>query len=294
MFIGVRHQIEYAYERPVFIEPKTIRLTPKHDATQHLLSHELSIAPDPSGRSWSMEQDGTTACIAWFGEQRDRLTISVDSTVRTLRENPFDGIITHEPTVRLPAEYPLPLRAALDPMLALEGEAEADDRVRAWAAERAAAADHQTLGFLGEVTAWIHGNCQIVSRERGEPFTPSRTLRERRGACRDVAMLFVAACRTQGIAARFVSGYSLHGPPELTRHELHAWAEAYLPGLGWRGYDPSLGLATADGHIVLATAPDYQLAAPTAGTYRGTGVGSTMRYSIEIESGEELAALRRG
>jgi transglutaminase-like putative cysteine protease len=97
-------------------------------------------------------------------------------------------------------------------------------------------------------------------------------------------MLYVAACRSQGLAARFVSGYSMHHPPEVTEQELHAWAEVYLPGAGWRAFDPSLGLAVADGHVVLATAPDHRRAAPLSGSYRGTGVGSAMDYRVALQA----------
>jgi transglutaminase-like putative cysteine protease len=113
---------------------------------------------------------------------------------------------------------------------------------------------------------------------------PGETLAGRSGACRDTAMLYVEACRSQGLAARFVSGYSMHHPPEVTEQELHAWAEVYLPGAGWRAYDPSLGLAVADGHVALAAAPDHRLAAPVSGSYRGTGVGSAMDYRVALQA----------
>ena len=154
----------------------------------------------------------------------------------------------------------------------------------AWAAELAAAVDQNTTAFLMQLADRIHHDFQHVGRFEGEPMAPEETLAGRSGACRDTAMLFVAACRSQGLAARFVSGYSIHHPPEVTEHELHAWAEVYLPGAGWRGYDPSLGLAVADGHMVLATAPDHRLAAPVTGTYRGTGVTSTMTYALSVRA----------
>jgi transglutaminase-like putative cysteine protease len=65
----------------------------------------------------------------------------------------------------------------------------------------------------------------------------------------------------------------------------------YLSGGGWRPYDPSLGLAVADGHVTLAAAPDHGLAAAVSGSYRGTGVGSEMRYQVSVQAAESLLDL---
>ena len=306
MLLSIRHHLRYAYDRPVFLEPMTLRLTPKQDCSQQLLSHSLRLDAAPAGRSAIQEADGSGALVCWFQEERDQLEISMEAQVQTLRTNPFDWIITFAAAQRLPARYPAAAAAALaaylDPPLGAAlsaqqgfgpgaGAGPADGSVAAWAAELAATADQDTTAFLTQLTDRIHHDFQHVGRFEGEPMAPEQTLSGRSGACRDTAMLFVAACRSQGLAARFVSGYSIHHPPEVTEHELHAWAEVYLPGAGWRGYDPSLGLAVADGHLVLATAPDHHLAAAVTGTYRGTGVTSTMTYalSVRVLDGEAVA-----
>jgi len=110
-------------------------------------------------------------------------------------------------------------------------------------------------------------------------------LRRKEGACRDLAVLFMDICRSLGLAARFVSGYK-YSPDTPDQHELHAWAEVYLPGAGWRGYDPSWGLAVADHHVALAAGPAPQDAMPVTGTFRGTDVLSSLDYSVEIEDRE--------
>lgn len=89
------------------------------------------------------------------------------------------------------------------------------------------------------------------------------------------------ACRAVGLGARFVSGYQ-EGDPEQERRDLHAWAEVYLPGGGWRGYDPTHGLAVADRHVALAAGMRPALAAPITGTFRGTGASSRMQTDIKI------------
>jgi len=294
MLLSIRHHLHYVYGRPVFLEPMTLRLTPKQDCSQQLLGHSLRLEAEPAGCTAIQAADGSGALVCWFSEERDQLEITMEARVRTLRTNPFDWIITFAPAQRLPARYPVAeaaaLAAYLDPPMGFGPGPRAGDwdgeagSVATWAAEQAAAVEHNTTAFLMQLADRIHHDFQHVGRFEGEPMAPEETLAGRSGACRDTAMLFVAACRSQGLAARFVSGYSIHHPPEVTEHELHAWAEVYLSGAGWRGYDPSLGLAVADGHLVLATAPDHRLAAPVTGTYRGTGVTSTMTYALSVRA----------
>ena len=291
MLLSIRHHLRYVYDRPVFLEPMTLRLTPKQDCSQQLLVHSLRLDAAPAGSSAIQAADGSGALVCWFLEERDQLEITMEARVRTLRPNPFDWIITFAPAQRLPARYPAAeaaaLAAYLDRPLGIgpgAGDGPGAGSVAAWAAGLAVAVEHDTAAFLIELADRIHHDFQHVGRFEGEPMAPEQTLAGRSGACRDTAMLFVAACRSQGLAARFVSGYSIHHPPEVTEHELHAWAEVYLSGAGWRGYDPSLGLAVADGHLVLATAPDHRLAAAVTGTYRGTGVTSTMTYALSVRA----------
>lgn len=278
MLFRIRHELHYTYERQVFLEPMTLRLTPRQDATQRLREHGLTVREAPDGETHIVDAEGSDAAVFWFNQERDRLSIEVEMVVETLRHNPFDWIITHKGAQRLPVAYPEIEANAL--VSACSGSV--SPLVQAWAQELANAVDHSSTDFLMHLADTIHSGFHHVGRPDGDPMTPEQTLATRTGACRDTAMLYMAACRSQGLAARFVSGYSMHHPPEVSEHELHAWAEVYLPGGGWRGYDPSLGLAVADGHVVLAAAPDYRLAAPVTGRYRGTGVDSQMRYVVTL------------
>lgn len=288
MLFHISHRLVYTYTPAVFLEPMTLRLTPRQDAAQRLLHHSLSILPTPSGLSHGVEPDGTDVAVGWFDRTQTELTIQMEALVQTLRVNPFDWIVTDARTQFLPATYSEGEAQSLAPCL---GNSGAHPMVQAWAQQLAGEVEGNTAAFLMHLADQIHHGFVHVGRPDGEPYSPSETLQQRKGACRDTAMLFVEACRSLGLAARFVSGYSMHHPPEVSEHELHAWAEVYLPGAGWRGYDPSLGLAVADGHVVLAATPDHRLAAPVTGHYRGTGATSTMHYDLTVKAAETLGDL---
>jgi transglutaminase-like putative cysteine protease len=290
MLFHIRHTLHYAYERPVFLEPTTLRLIPRSDPAQQLLHHQLRIQPDPSGSSRVLEPDGGEAMVLWLSGLQQELRVEAEMVVRTTRDNPFGWIVTHGPAAQLPASYPASESRSL--LACLQGSHPVDAGVQQWAAGLAAEVDGSTSAFLMHLADTIHHGFHHVGRPDGEPMAPADTLSSRTGACRDTAILYVAACRSLGLAARFVSGYSMHHPEEVSEHELHAWAEVYVPGAGWRGYDPSLGLAVADGHVVLTAAPDHHLAAAVSGSYRGTGVGSTMRYMVEVRTATTLEELQ--
>jgi len=188
-------------------------------------------------------------------------------------ENPFD-YLPHVPA----AAYPEPLRSALAPYLEAENPA---GPVSGFAAAIAAAEGRGTLPFLMALNQRMFETFRHVTRDDGPAHPPEITLRAGEGTCRDMAVLFCSACRTMGIAARFVSGYEREAALQ-ERADMHAWAEVYLPGGGWRGYDPSQGLAVATSHVAVAAAADPRLASPISGLYRGDA-RSEMQFTISME-----------
>lgn len=284
MKYDISHTIEYSYEQPVTLQPHVIRLRPRSDSVQVLQEFELTIAPVPKQQSQIIDLDGNSIIKVWFDrESTQSLMIRARSQVETYRANPFEYLL--EPwATRLPIDYPASLFVQLQPYLKGQrpGFADAIDPVAVQLAQEIwFDVDGDSSRFLTRLNEHIHTRCQYRIRETGEPLPPGLTWVQKSGSCRDFAVLFVEACRAIGLAARFVSGYQ-EGDPDNPERHLHAWAEVYLPGGGWRGYDPTQNLAVSDRHIVLVASTASTYTTPVSGTLNPGGVKSEMNYCLTI------------
>lgn len=282
MHFRIEHQIRFQYSKPVFLEPTIIRLRPRSDAWQELLNFHMEISPLPEGSTESDGLDGTPTNLLWFSGLTESLSIITRSEVRTLKENPFDFILPKKQS--LPFEYPIYYGNTLTPYLERKTPV---DTVTQFARELMKEANHMPTAFPGLLAARMNKICKIEFRELGDPLPPEKVLAGQPAACRDLAVLFMDVCRSVGLASRFTSGY-YHLDTEAAERELHAWAEVYFPGAGWRGYDPTHGLTVSDHHVAVASGADPILASPTFGTVRGTGAQSKMEYEIDINILREL------
>ena len=141
-----------------------------------------------------------------------------------------------------------------------------------------------TYALLAQMNGAIAGSFTYARREEPGVQTPTQTLADRRGSCRDYAALFIEACRYLGLASRFVSGY-VHAPStEAGNAATHAWAEVYLPGPGWKGFDPTSGEITGANHIAVAVARRPESVPPVSGTFTGpTGPPATMMVDVRVQ-----------
>ncbi len=278
MLLSIRHTTSYRYSKPVFFEPTTLRLRPRNDCLQHVLEFSADIDPKPSGMSDCVDLDGNDTTLAWFTGTHEHLTFTTTSLVQTFRTNPFDYTLAERYTV-LPFEYQ-PLHASM--LFAYRQRLSTSLAVGEMAQRCLHDCEAQTLGFLTLLTRTIHQRVKSVPRNVGDPLPPDETLLLGHGACRDIAALWVDACRAVGLAARMVSGYIFE---EQFTHEqeLHAWGAVYLPGAGWRAFDPTIGLAVADHHVALAAGPCHLAVSPIDGIFRGTGVASDLDYKVIVE-----------
>jgi len=278
MQFTVTHTTRYRYPRPVLLGPHTFRLRPRSDGTQRVLDFRLRVQPRPLGWSEELDLDGNAVARAWFDGLTDSLTVASTFTIETLRINPFDFLLAPGTTTVPPAADPAHDTA----LLAYRTRAAADESVTAFAEALRREAQGQTIPFLTLLCRRIAERSRPAIRLEGEPQSPAFTLRERTGACRDLAVLFIEACRAVGLGARFASGYYT-GQPAADRRYLHAWAEVFLPGAGWRGFDPLLGLAVADCHVAVAAAAEPHAAAPIDGSLRGSDERATLEVEVAID-----------
>jgi transglutaminase-like putative cysteine protease len=282
MLFHIKHTTRYRYSKAVFCEPLIVRLRPREDGSQRLIRYHLTVDPQPVGQCEYLDVEGNSATQCWFNVPTCTLLITTNCVVETLRINPFDYLL-ETGAMELPVRYRPESRAALAPYQAHEQPP--DGVVVEFANEILSSAKRQTIVFLTKLCGWIAGSFHKEIRPEGDPLPPEVTLAKRSGSCRDLAVLFIEACRAVGLAARFVSGYQGALDDDGDRH-LHAWAEVFLPGAGWRGYDPGQGLAVADQHVVVASGLTPLAAAPSTGTFRGTGVTSTLESQIVIRTSD--------
>jgi transglutaminase-like putative cysteine protease len=268
---NVLHTTRYDYSAPVYLEPHILRLTPATDAAQRLLSLRIDVTPSTSARSDNVDHEGNHVTHVWFEGETHLFGIEAETTVETLRANPFD-YLWQGPEL-LPLVYPEEVTETLAPYRrALENGA-----VRGLSEDVAREVFGDPQAFPLGLAKAIHATCEQIIREEGDPRPAAETLQRGEGSCRDLALVFLEASRLQGYAGRFVSGYI--ADEENDRHELHAWVELYLPGGGWRGFDPTIGLAVADRHIVLARSSRPSQAAPLSGSFRGR---ATSRLTTDV------------
>ena len=276
------HRLTYRYDAPITLGEHRLCLKPRGHGFQRLLDHSLSVLPEPCQRRELLAASGDEILRLGFLGSTDQLCFEANSCVETRPAPPLDSCFNGmEP----PLPYP---RGQLNQDLlgALEGwlpngqhEPSAIDLTQ----EALMGSNQQTLAFLNQLIELIQDRVKYTQRHAGPAWPAGRTLRERIGSCRDLAMLMVTCCRVVGLPARFVSGYQLLDPaPE--QYDLHAWAEVYLPGAGWRGFDPSAGSEVNERYVVLATSSKPDLTAAVSGSFSGpANTSSDLSWSISVE-----------
>jgi transglutaminase-like putative cysteine protease len=267
--IAFQHRTDYAFPRPVTLGPHTIRLRPAPHTRTNIQSFSLEVQPAAHRLHWQQDPFGNWQARVFFLQPTEHLSVLVDVIAEMAAVDPFDFFVEPEATT-WPFAYETTLREDLAPYLEA---APAGPRLEALLSA-VPRAPRYTVEFLVEINRRLAKSIGYVVRLEPGIQPLEETLALGTGSCRDTGWLLVQLLRHLGIAARFVSGYliQLAGDPAGSDGpvadvaELHAWAEAFLPGAGWIGFDPTSGLLAGEGHIPLAASPRPDHAAPIDGT----------------------------
>jgi transglutaminase-like putative cysteine protease len=271
--LSIKHVTSYRYLRPVALGEHRMMLRPRDDDDQRLLQSDLEITPKPRELAWGRDGFGNHVAIAHFADRSDELrfvsTVHLEYAPNGFHEGNIEDYARIYPFSYIAEDWSR-LRRFILP-LSLEPE------LRRWSDQFLRNGSADTHALLVDMTRTIRQTFGHVARREKGIQDPIRTVALGSGSCRDLAVLMIAALRSRGIAARFVSGY-LHLAQEehqedehpITGGNTHAWVQAYVPGPGWVDFDPSAGVVGNQNLIRVAVVEDPRDAIPLQGTWYGS------------------------
>ena len=279
MKLRVLHRTEYLYATTVRSNSNEVRLQPPHTPWQSRGFFMLKVVPASRLRHFfDFHRNG----VHYFEieEPHQRMVIEAQTTVNTLPR----GLDTQSfPRVSYSAL--LECRESEEIMLYLSHSRYVRFSPVLWKTALDLRNDGDDLfRTVCTINEFIYDNCRYLSGVTTVDTTSEDFFEGRTGVCQDFAHLMLALCRSLGIPARYVSGY-LYDPSRghlRGAHESHAWIEAYIPGHGWQGFDPTNRQVVNECYITLAVGRDYDDAAPVKGSYVGAG-SRVMKVSVSVE-----------
>jgi transglutaminase-like putative cysteine protease len=274
MNIKILYRADYHYESPVSFSPHLFRLFPRQDPVT--FSDKIVFETNP-GADVQHRKDIFDNNIAscFYPEPAADLNVRIELDLRLLEKNAFHFLLDSH-ALEFPFAYAPDETRVLSPYLAHRHKM----LLPFWQPKKM-----PTVDALVELNSALHRNIAYERREEGAARTPNETLLAGSGACRDFAVLLAETLRGHGVAARLASGYlcEFDAAEKRAGGALHAWTEAYLPGAGWIGLDPTNGIFCNHNHITaaLGIAPDD--VSPVSGSYFGSErVQSTMETSLQL------------
>ena len=277
--LKILHRTYYNFRGPVQLQPHRLLLRPREGPGLHIESSKLDVEPAAQIR-WLRDAYDNSVAIATFSSSTSHLAIVSECIVRQYDENPLDFLVA-DFAVHYPFIYDAESAEVLRPYLSVLVPG---DQValgawvhRYWRPGEAV----QTYGLLARLCAGIHQSLTYQAREQPGVQSVGETLTRGVGSCRDFAHLFMEAAHFLGFAARFVSGY-LNAPVADGRSgSTHAWTEIYLPGAGWKGFDPTSGEIAGSRHIAVAVARSPEVVSPVTGAFLGSP-GSDLSVGVWV------------
>jgi len=265
--LNITHVTEYNFSSPVSLNTHRLMLRPRENHTLRIIASTLSISPAHIIRWYRDALDNSIACVS-FLVPSSHLRIESNVTLNLYQDAPLDFLMDDH-AVFYPFEYSVEERPDLE--VFRQCVYPGDMSVVSQWLQSLGCLQHniETFSLLDRMNRGIASNFVYQAREAPGVQSPARTLAIRSGSCRDFAALFMEACRGLGLASRFVSGYLDISAKQDVNASTHAWAEVYLPGPGWKCFDPTCGVVTGDRHIPIAVARHPEAVPPVSGSFIG-------------------------
>lgn len=278
--IKIQHLTEYLFPTTVTLQQHYLLLRPREGHDLRIESSILNITPAYQIKWYRDVFDNSLAAVT-FLQPSNKLTIASEVVIQHYEEAPLDFWID-DYAVNYPFAYAQTdwqdLAAFQQPIFANDQHA-----VAQWLTQLGLKnVQINTFELLTRLNEAIYTQFRYQIREEPGVQSPATTLNKLSGSCRDYATLLIEACRHLGLASRFVSGY-LHAPAtEVGNATTHAWAEVYLPGTGWKGFDPTAGKVTGTQHIAVAVSRNPETIPPVAGSFIGPNTPPQLIVNVQV------------
>jgi len=286
--IALNHKTFYHYDRKVALGPQVIRLRPTPHCRTPIVSYSMRVTPKNHFFNWISDPQNNYQARVVFSDVTEEFGVEVDLVAELKPINPFDFFL-EKYAEHYPFKYTPALKHELEPYLHLIPTGPLFEAVLTAIDD----SKSHTIDFLALVNRIVNERLEYTLRMDPGVYSPEETLEKGKGSCRDFAWLMVHLFRRKGLAARFVSGYSIQlvadekpvdpdAPAGVSEDvcDLHAWCEVYLPGAGWVGLDATSGLFCGEGHIPLTASADALGAAPIEGALSPCNVEFDVQMSV--------------
>ena len=262
----ILHRTYYNFSSTVTLGPHFLRLRPREDYELRIESFSLNITPKAT-LLWHRDAEGNSVATATFDIATQQLVFESELIIQQYNEAPLNFMVA-DYAVHYPFNYTQDDQVLLSPYIQLPDQ-DTQQQIKQWTQQLWQAGEKiQTYTALQRIASHIFKNFTYKLREEPGVQTAKETLACNTGSCRDFAQLFMDAAKCMGLAARFVTGY-LHAPGLDAAGATHAWAEVYLPGAGWKGFDPTIGAMAGTDHIPVAVARLSKSVPPIEGSFIG-------------------------
>ncbi|GAB0101981.1 transglutaminase family protein [Nocardia sp. JMUB6875] len=284
--LRVLHRTVYVYSDVVSSSYGRAYLTPREFQGQHLLSHDIRVDPIPSDRSVGTDVYGNTTFYFHVTAEHRRLEVTGESLVEIAPPPAPEDQPTWEQARPNAGNGPLAVEFTLDLT-----PPEIIPEVTAYAAE-SFPPGRPLLEAVKELTTRIHTDFTYESGSTTVSTRVADVFADRRGVCQDFARLGIACLRSQGLAARYVSGYLATDPPPgkermVGADATHAWAAVWLPGDDWIGFDPTNDQFADDRYVTVGWGRDYADVPPLRGIIYTDAKESTITVSVDVAPVED-------